>query len=272
VIRGILALFCFALMFLIGDIIQRTLVVLIIRIAPSRRERVLTGWMDFLKRLVMGIVRRVGGARIDNIAPIEARPGILIVMNHQSLLDIPTAFEFVAGDNPLFVTRQRYSRGIPLLSHMLRLYGHPFVEPTRNIRPQLEKLAEHGRTSEHPIVIFPEGSRTRDRSIRPFRTAGLKALLPVRRWEVYVVVVDGLWRCAKFDDFVRNISSVRAKVADVGPLIFDSQDAGEADEFITQMREHMCDTLAAIRAQPSDGGESVSAAPDAQGTAHEKKS
>lgn len=193
---------------------------------------------------------RIGGAKIDNQVAIPAEPGALILMNHQSLLDIPVAFEFTTGGYSKVVTRTRYSRKIPLVSHMLRLYGHPLVDPGRDVAAQLARLRALAATTTHPLLIFPEGSRTRDGEIRPFRTAGLEAILAARRWKVYVVVVEGLWNCAKLVDYVRNISSVRARVESAGP--FESPGREEAPgPFIERMRGVMCDKLHEMRRRPT---------------------
>ena len=96
------------------------------------------------------------------------------------------------------------------------------------------------------MAIFPEGGRTRDGEIRPFKTAGLKAILGARDWKVYGVVIDGLWEAAKLPDFIRNVSSVRATIDMVGPFSYDGSKDG-VDDFISNLRHEMCDKLEAIR-------------------------
>ncbi len=196
--------------------------------------------------MVMWCVRGVGGAAIDSRVRIASEPGILIVANHQSLIDIPVLFDLVVDDYPKIVARERYSRRIPLISYMLRLCEHPLVDPGRGMDANTRRLREVAETTSHPILIFPEGSRTRDGEIKPFRTTGLQAILSARSWKVYVVVVDGMWKCGKLVDFIRNIGSVRARVECMGP--FESPAPGEDPaEFITGIRAMMCDKLHEMR-------------------------
>ena len=196
--------------------------------------------------MAMWCVRSVGGATIDSRVRIPSEPGTLIVVNHQSLIDIPVLFDLVVDGYPKIVARKRYSRRIPLISYMLRLCEHPLVDPGRNMDANMSRLRELADTTSHPILIFPEGSRTRDGEIKPFRTTGLEAILSARSWKVYVVVVDGMWKCGKLVDFIRNIGSVRARVECMGP--FESPAPGQDPaEFISGTRAMMCDRLHEMR-------------------------
>lgn len=207
-----------------------------------------------LDRVVCG----VGGARVGALPSIPGRPGVLILMNHQSLLDIPLGIRCTADHYPLIVTRKRYASGIPLVSHMLRLYGFPLVEPGARAREQLVQLAATARSADRPLLIFPEGGRTRDGSIREFRRGGLESILPQRRWETYVLVGDGFWRCARLTEYVSNISAVRGSLRCAGPFPFDpALDA--PGEFAQRMREQMITMLGELRgaAARKDAGDAI---------------
>jgi 1-acyl-sn-glycerol-3-phosphate acyltransferase len=234
-------------MFITADLVERTVIVALLRLRPASRQRILRVWLRSLTRLGLWIIRGVGGARITNLPSVPAEEGVLVVMNHQSLVDIPVVFEFVKGGYPRIVTRKRYFSGIPLVSHMLRLYGHLPVEPGRNATPQVTSLGETAATTSLPIAIFPEGQRTRDGNIRPFRTAGLKAILSARRWAVYVVVADGLCPAARLGGYIRHVSAIDARVESMGPLVFDGS-SDDIDAFIEGLRRMMCDKLDEMRA------------------------
>src|SRR5690606_29027752 len=93
--------------------------------------------------------------------------------------------------HPRIVTRARYARGKPLISHMVRLYQYPVVDPRATVRGHLTRIAQAARDSPVPIVLYPEGTRTRDGSLGEWREAGLRAILAERRWTVYMMVADG---------------------------------------------------------------------------------
>ena len=182
------------------------------------------------------MIRRVGGARWPPLPTLPSRPGTLVLGNHQSLFDIPLLSKCVHKGYALFVTRRRYvAKRVPLVTHMLRLYGHPIVDPGSSDPHQLVALRETAEGAGQPIVLFPEGHRSRDGEVGPFKTAGLRVLLGARRWTVYVSVVDGFWRCAQLRNFVNNVHAVRGRAEILGPM--DSPAPGEdPGPFIEEVR------------------------------------
>jgi 1-acyl-sn-glycerol-3-phosphate acyltransferase len=228
------------------EVVQRLVV------APWAQRRgaadpvVLTRWQAAVADFTLGLLRWIGGVRFRGFPRIPGRPGTLLVMNHQSLLDIPLVIKSTAERYPRIVTRRRYAKGVPLVSHMLALYRHPLVEPGLMTEDKLAELAETARASEHPIVIFPEGTRTRDGRIGRFQRAGLRAMLQARDWDVWVVVGDGMWRCARIGDFVRGIDSVEVRMLAEGPLRFSPQQ-DDANAFIDDLRNRMVSGLERLR-------------------------
>lgn len=248
-IRGTAAVAVVGLGLVVGELIQRTVIAGTARLLPSRRVRILTAWQRGLAHFVVGTMSLIGGARVGAIPRIPARTGVLVLMNHQSLLDIPLVVKALDGPYPRIVTRARYARGKPLISHMVRLYQYPTVEPGATVRGQVERLRQAGAESEAPMVIYPEGTRTRDGRIGRFRAAGLLALLQARRWEVWVLVSDGVWKAARLADFLAHASEIEATLAREGP--FESPDPDDREAvlaFIDEMRETMQGTMRRLRA------------------------
>jgi 1-acyl-sn-glycerol-3-phosphate acyltransferase len=202
----------------------------------------------------LGIVRRLGGARLDVEPRVPCQAGHLIVSNHQSLLDIPILFATVPDGYPLMIARERYARGIPAVSYAIRFYGHLTVRPGTGDPSQLAVLHRAALEADRPVVIFPEGHRTRDGEMRPWKTSGLVTLLRARPWRVHAVVIDGLWQALSVGEFVRKIPSVRARVVEAESFDFDPErdDAGAA---VARLRERMCDTLHALRGAGATGAD-----------------
>jgi 1-acyl-sn-glycerol-3-phosphate acyltransferase len=174
-------------------------------------------------------------------------------MNHQSLFDIPLVIQTVQDPGyARIVTRKRYvERWIPVISHMVRLYQYPVVDPTANrdeIRESLDEMARAGAESAVPIAVFPEGTRTRDGEIGRFKKGGLSTLLAARPWTVYLFVVDGFWRSARFKDFVSGIADVNGKLEHVGTLEWTDPSA-DPTAFIAEVRNMMKERLSAMRAE-----------------------
>jgi 1-acyl-sn-glycerol-3-phosphate acyltransferase len=251
-LTGISTLVAVGIAFILADLV--TLIVLepLVRLRPRSRVATLSRFANWMARITIALVRHIGRARIDVQPSVPTHGGVLMVMNHQSLLDIPVAACTTSGC-PRMVARARYGRGVPLVSHMISLYGHILVQPGRMGRRELDALAETARTSTLPILIFPEGHRTQDGEMRPWKRAGLDMFLSAREWEVYVVVVDGLWKVARLTDFVRNLARVRCRVETVGPLRYDGRGRDNHDEFVGELRRVMCAKLAEMRGAPARG-------------------
>lgn len=251
-VAGVATLLIVGIGFVLGDILLLVVVTPVILLWRSARTRILIGFAHLIVNMILGVLRHVGRARIDLKPVIPAHGGVLMVMNHQSVIDIPVAVASVPSGYPRMVAHARYGRGIPLVSHMISLYGHILVQPGRTGRLELDALAETARASTLPILIYPEGHRTRDGEIRPWKRAGLDTFLSAREWEVYVVVVDGLWRVARLTDFIRNLSHVRCRTRVVGPFRYHGVGRDNHDAFVEELRRVMCTGLADMRASGHD--------------------
>jgi 1-acyl-sn-glycerol-3-phosphate acyltransferase len=213
-----------------------------VRFGGPRGRDVLALYMKTVSATLMLIIR-LGGARVRRSGVIPTEGPALIVMNHQSLLDIPTAVLMETSRVSWFVTRRRYARFIPSVSLCLRLLRAPIIEPDDK-KAALRALQEAARRQENGILIFPEGHRTRDGSIQPFHAAGLQIMLRERPVPVYLVVTDGFWTCRRMVDFVFNISSIDGRTEVLGPFL---PPEGDLVSFVASLREKMVEHLAQMR-------------------------
>jgi 1-acyl-sn-glycerol-3-phosphate acyltransferase len=250
-LRGSLALSCAGFLLLVSDLLQRTVVAGAARLFPGARHRILTRWIQAMRYVVLDLgTVALGGARIGPRLRIPSRSGVLVIMNHQSLLDIPLVVRSVEDGYPRIVTRQRYARGIPVISHMIRLYQYPVVDPQATVKSHVRGLREASRSGDTPIAIFPEGSRTRDGNMTPWKRTGLKLLLSEREWDVYLVVADGMWRTRSLPGFMRSVSQTQIRSAQMGPFQSPATD-GDLDGFIDEMQARMAAALTELRKQPA---------------------
>lgn len=248
-IRGYAALSLAALLFSVGDLLQRAVVCPAARILSKYGPAILGRWQRLLSRTLFMILKRIGGADIPAPGRVPGGPGVLILMNHQSLLDIPMVIASVEGPFPRIVTRERYARWIPIISHTIRTLEYPVVNPgakTGTIRRHLERLEEVARTSDVPLVLFPEGTRTRNGKIGRFQTSGLERILRARDWMVYVLVSDGYWRHAKLAQFLGGMQKIKGHLSVLGPFEWTDPDA-DPEDFIARMRNLMVDELTRVR-------------------------
>lgn len=218
ILRGALALVGVSVLFAGLDLYQRFALAPLLRRASAADRRARTGrYMRWVALRILGLAR-LAGARFDLRGRIPSDAPALVVMNHQSLLDIPVATAMAAPRALRFVSRSVYARGVPLVSGLLRLSEGVIVDPDHAPRAAVRALARAAESLESALLIFPEGERTRDGALAPFRAAGLKTLLRARRLPVYLVVIDGAWTCRTARDVVSQVHRIRARAEVLGPF------------------------------------------------------
>src|SRR3712207_1880966 len=90
----------FAYLVLVMGLGQRLLVWPLIVLAPGRRRAVVRAWLQWNARATLAMSRVVADVRVGVSGNIE--PGsCIVVMNHQSVLDIPLGISLVHGPYPL---------------------------------------------------------------------------------------------------------------------------------------------------------------------------
>jgi 1-acyl-sn-glycerol-3-phosphate acyltransferase len=148
---------------------------------------------------------------------------------------------------PAFVARKRYA-SVPVVGRAMVWAGCPIIDPTRDARGAVLALAEGAARLEHGILIFPEGHRTLDGEMRPFRTSGLIAMLTARRMPVYLAVTDGLWVNRTLADVVRNVHRMQGRTEVLGPVM-PPEDAAAIPAFVESLQGTMAAHLAQMRRQ-----------------------
>ena len=159
-LRNALAVAGAVMLFLGCGVFQRLVLWPAIVLAPSRRDAWLSGYMRWASARVFDLIG-LAGARFDFDSSVPTREPTLVVMNHQSLLDIPAAILMCSPFFPLFVTRRSYGRFIPLVSPLLRIMRAPLIDPERSPK---EGVAALGRAAQQLPRV-----RARGVAIGPFQ-------------------------------------------------------------------------------------------------------
>jgi 1-acyl-sn-glycerol-3-phosphate acyltransferase len=214
---------------------------------PSKRHAIVSSYM---KLNVWGLLTcmEMGGAHFERRGALPTAGPSLVIMNHQSQLDILTVTMLGRPYVPAFVPRELYARWyIPSVSVCIRLLGSPIVDPRRDPKGAVETIRAAALTAQHGLLIFPEGHRSLDGELRPFKTAGTLAFLEARRLPVYLVVTDGYWRGRRFVDFLANVPHLRGVTEVLGPFE-PPVAAAELPAFLDSMRERIAQRLRERRA------------------------
>ncbi len=126
---------------------------------------------------------------------------VIFVANHQSLFDIPLTIWYLRNRRPHFIAKKELGRGLPALSHALRHMGSALID-RGNAQQALSAISSFGHQLEAAkgaALIFPEGTRSRDGTMRKFKPAGLRALLQAMPTALVVpLAIDGSWRLTQY--------------------------------------------------------------------------
>jgi 1-acyl-sn-glycerol-3-phosphate acyltransferase len=244
--RSLVSVLFVGLLFLVNSPVLRLVVIPGAWLFPRHRFLLVSLFMKWMSAAIFALLR-LGGARVRRRGSLPTASPVLVVANHQALLDICQITLMARPRVPAFVTRRRYARFVPLVSACIRLLGSPIVDPKRDPSGALEAVRKGARELPHGMAIFPEGHRSHDGEIRPFRPAGLEAILIQRRMPVYLVLNEGVWRVRRLADLLFRVHLIDATSEVLGPFVPPADDA-ELPGFVRELRKTLVRRLAEVRA------------------------
>jgi len=219
-----------------------------IAVRPADAKRIGAGWVSMLAHLLVFFMR-LGGARFEFEGEIEGGAPSVVIMNHQSVLDIPPIIHIIKKRLPRFVVRKKYTQGVPTVSQATRFIDCIPVDPKAERAAAVLALRRVAREGlGHAVLVYPEGHRSRDGEVQPFRPAGLVALLSERPLPVWIIVNDGLWKLRTLRDTFFNLGSVRCKLKAIGPVMSPAN-VDDLPAFIEEQRQILIRELATMRAE-----------------------
>jgi 1-acyl-sn-glycerol-3-phosphate acyltransferase len=154
--------------------------------------------MAALQRTLMASFRLCGTTiEVERSHLIRAHTGYAVIANHQSMFDIVMIGGLLFTNFPKYVAKKELGRRLPSISLNLRRGGNALID--RKDRDQAVKaITDMASTAQRrgvSVVIFPEGTRSRDGKLQRFRPAGSHALLAAAdELPVVPVAIDGSWR------------------------------------------------------------------------------
>lgn len=185
--------------------------------------------MGALQSTLVGVFRTFGTRlEVERAPGVKSGTGYVIISNHQSLFDIALIGGILFSNLPKYVAKRELGRWIPSVSLNLKKGGHALIDRT-NAAEALDEIRSFGRRVQErnrSAVIFPEGSRSRDGTLKPFKRAGARALLEAAdRLPVVPVAVEGSWKLNRMWPFQPG-ATVKVWIGD--PISRKADDAAEA--------------------------------------------
>jgi 1-acyl-sn-glycerol-3-phosphate acyltransferase len=192
-----------------------------------------------------------GGEGVD-----FSRPAIY-VSNHQGMLDIPAIFVSLPV-NLRFVAKESLRR-VPFLGWYMWIAGYVFVDRS-NRRKAVESLARAAQRIRNgvSVVVFPEGTRSADGHILPFKKGpfmlALKASVPI-----VPIAVEGSHRILNKNSLrVHPGHEIRVRIG--APLDVSQFADSQRDQLMRTVRDQIIDLHRAIGGLGGDKSDAVAAA------------
>lgn len=187
--------------------------------------------------------------RVDRHPGIERRRGYVFLSNHQSMFDIPIFGGVLLSNFPKYISKKELARWIPLVSFNLRHGGHALIDRARGSEA-VKIIRDFGRRCQErgvSPVIFPEGTRSRDGELKPFKPAGVTTLLEAAdELPVVPTTIDGSWKLLSKRMFPIPFGT-EVRIAFGKPIL---RRAGETvDGIVDQVGDTIAQNLSAWRAE-----------------------
>ena len=177
------------------------------------------------------------GVRID-----DPRRPYVVVANHQSFVDI-----LVISHLPWemkWLSKETFFK-IPLVGWMMRMAGDiPLVRGEKKSAVQAMKACAQRLDQRVSVMIFPEGTRSRDGELQPFKDGAFRLaieagvpVLPLAVNGAYTALVKGDWRFG--------VSNAEVRVLD--PIQTDGMTIDDVARLRDQAHEAIAEALADMR-------------------------
>lgn len=116
-----------------------------------------------------------------NFRALPTDKPILIISNHQSMWDIPPVIWKIRKKRPKYIAKASLARFIPSISYNLKYGGSVAIDrnDTEGSIKKIEGLAQFVKQNNFAICIYPEGTRSRNGEIKPFKSTGVDTILSV---------------------------------------------------------------------------------------------
>jgi 1-acyl-sn-glycerol-3-phosphate acyltransferase len=167
----------------------------------------------------------LAGARVEVVRLPVLPPGpVVFASNHESALDIWVLFA-VLGRGFRFIAKQELFR-IPMFGWYLALGGHIPVDRTNRARA-IASLRRAGETvrSGTSLVVFPEGTRSRDGRVHAFKK-GPFAVAKEAGVPVVPVAISGSGRITPSHVIAVHPGTIRVAAGEpVDPALFPDKNA-----------------------------------------------
>jgi 1-acyl-sn-glycerol-3-phosphate acyltransferase len=204
-----------------------------------RANQVTRHWNVVLTELTMNVL----GARLDVRGEIP--PGrFVVVSNHQSTADITILPWALRSLNLKFVAKEQLGHYIPTVSMALTHWGSALIsrEATRQDVTRIKAMARELDYWDGSVVVFPEGTRSRDGRLLPYNAAAVRIAAQESGLPILPVVIDGTHAASDLSGFALGMPGGRGTLT-IGRAIPPDAWKGRIEDVVEEIRTWAAETI-----------------------------
>lgn len=129
---------------------------------------------------------------------------LIFVCNHQSMFDISPIEWYLADFHPKFISKIELGKGIPSVSYNLQKGGSVLIDrkDSKQAFSEIKKLGQYIEKYNRSAMIFPEGTRSKDGRLKPFKDNGLRILTKFAPNALIVpLTINNSWKIVRNGNF-----------------------------------------------------------------------
>lgn len=198
-------------------------------------------WMlDRMNVCIVWNIRLLAGAsyRVLGKPHFPAGRPVILVLNHQSMYDIPMVMWECRSRDVGFIAKKELGRGLPSISYALRTLGSVLIDrndPAGSVTA-IRDFGARKEAQRQVAAIFPEGTRARDGVMKRFKTSGFRVLISAMPSAlIQPVAMRGNWELLRYN-FLPIPFGTRIELEFLEPI----EPAGlSADEVLARAQERI---------------------------------
>ena len=135
---------------------------------------------------------------------------LIIVANHQSMYDISPIMWYMRKHHVKFISKKELGKGIPSVSYNLKHGGSVLIDRKNPIQAvkAIENFSNYIETTKRAAVIFPEGTRSKNGTPKPFQRKGLITLFQhIPSAIVVPITINNSWKMLRYGKFPLGIGN-----------------------------------------------------------------
>jgi len=210
---------------------------------PFDHNRSVIHWWLIHEFNTLAMIMPVWGIKVEGQEKMVPKTPYIIISNHQSLLDILILFRLKC--NFKWISKIENSR-VPIVGWYMLMANYIYIDRgNKDSKAEMMKKCEENLKNGISILMFPEGTRSHDREISPFKLGAFQLALSADK-SILPVVLDGTGGLLpKHGLIFKGKSNLRIKILD--PVHPGSFGTANPEELANKFRTTMTDELSRMR-------------------------